>query len=422
MGRLAWIAGGLIMATVFDALAGYTNALDPSAYNFRRDFQGSETGDKLTQYQLENLQRLLSGAGLSGDSAGDYTYQADAPVQGMDRYFADYLSNPAGQQVAQSAPRYDAPFNFAKDLLLPAALVWGGGALGSGLLGGAGGAAAGSASSITPEMLAAANATADPIAALNAGAGWTGVDSAYLSGIGGSAATSGSGVQGALNDLVGQSQVPQGAFTVNSPVTDALDQMTGLNMSRPDFFANAIEGAGGPVFVPNVSQTVNINGTKPAPETPYPEISNAVYPDFQAPIPEIPNAVYPDFVAPQPEIPNAAYPDFVAPQPEIPNAVYPPGAGTPNLLDKIIGKVGDAASGLTAADLLKYGLLGGALAGAGNQQESYSGPMPTISRGSWAPQVQAQTMPTQSAQPQSGGLLNIKPGYANDGLWRFLNR
>ena len=41
-------------------------------------------------------------------------------------------------------------------------------------------------SSITPELLTAANATADPIAALNAGAGWTASDAAYLESIGAS--------------------------------------------------------------------------------------------------------------------------------------------------------------------------------------------------------------------------------------------
>jgi hypothetical protein len=72
--------------------------------------------------------------------------------------------------------------------LLPAAMTayyftgTDGGLLESGLGEAAAGEAA--ASSITPEMIAAANATADPIAALNAAAGWTAADTGYLASLG----------------------------------------------------------------------------------------------------------------------------------------------------------------------------------------------------------------------------------------------
>lgn len=65
-------------------------------------------------------------------------------------------------------------------------------------------------SAISPEAIAAANATADPIAALNASQGWTNVDPAYLASIGGgSAAAAAPGVD--TSGLSGAMQPPAGA-------------------------------------------------------------------------------------------------------------------------------------------------------------------------------------------------------------------
>jgi hypothetical protein len=65
---------------------------------------------------------------------------------------------------------------------------------------------------------------------------------------------------------------------------------------------------------------------------------------------------------------------------------------------------------------LAGGLLGGADAGGGGGGGgySYSGPMPTITRGGWKPTA----TPTYSA-PAAAPLLNTKPGQANSGLWRY---
>lgn len=92
------------------------------------------------------------------------------------------------------------------------------GALMGGLGGGIGGytatptaaSAAAAPSAISPQAIAAANATADPIAALNASQGWTNVDPAYLASIGGgSAAAAAPGVD--TSGLSGAMQPPAGA-------------------------------------------------------------------------------------------------------------------------------------------------------------------------------------------------------------------
>jgi hypothetical protein len=62
---------------------------------------------------------------------------------------------------------------------------------------------------------------------------------------------------------------------------------------------------------------------------------------------------------------------------------------------------------------LAGGLLGGAEGGSGG--ESYTGPMPTITRGGWS----ATATPTYS-QPQAQQPMNVQPGQANSGLWRYM--
>jgi hypothetical protein len=73
---------------------------------------------------------------------------------------------------------------------------------------------------------------------------------------------------------------------------------------------------------------------------------------------------------------------------------------------------------LKANPRLVAGLAGGLLGGAGGSGSggySYSGPMPTITRGGWKPTA----TPTYSA-PAAAPLLNTKPGQANSGLWRYM--
>ena len=87
------------------------------------------------------------------------------------------------------------------------------------------------------------------------------------------------------------------------------------------------------------------------------------------------------------------------------------------------GATGAAAAGglldkLTSNPRLVAGLAGGLLGGAdagGGGGSSYSGPMPTITRGGWSPTA----TPTYT-QPAPQPLLNTQPGQANSGLWRFM--
>lgn len=86
-----------------------------------------------------------------------------------------------------------------------------------------------------------------------------------------------------------------------------------------------------------------------------------------------------------------------------------------------------AVPGATGGGLLEYlkanprlvaglagGLLGGAEGGASGGY-SYSGQMPTISRGGWSP-----TATPTYAQPAAQKPLNIQQGQANSGLWRYM--
>ena len=67
---------------------------------------------------------------------------------------------------------------------------------------------------------------------------------------------------------------------------------------------------------------------------------------------------------------------------------------------------------------LLFGATGAALGGTGGSSGggySYSGPMPTISRQGWAPTAQQQTL----LGGPSMGMLDVKPGEAMSGLWRY---
>lgn len=67
---------------------------------------------------------------------------------------------------------------------------------------------------------------------------------------------------------------------------------------------------------------------------------------------------------------------------------------------------------------LLFGATGAALGGTGGSSGggySYSGPMPTISRQGWSPTAQQQTM----LGGPSMGMLDVKPGEAMSGLWRY---
>jgi len=110
-------------------------------------------------------------------------------------------------------------------------------------------AAAAAPSAISPEAIAAANATADPIAALNASQGWTGVDQAYLASIGGAgaaAATPGldtSGLSGAMQTPGAQPtgvglQMPAGAGTATPAAAGA---------AAPQTFAQALQQVPGQI-------------------------------------------------------------------------------------------------------------------------------------------------------------------------------
>jgi hypothetical protein len=99
--------------------------------------------------------------------------------------------------------------------------------------------------------------------------------------------------------------------------------------------------------------------------------------------------------------------------------------GTTSGLGGLLGGAGSTAGGILdwikANPKLGGALLGGLLGGSGSSSGggySYNGPMPTISRGGWKPQAQAQLMPTQNVAPA----LNLQqPGMQRSGLLRYLN-
>ena len=99
--------------------------------------------------------------------------------------------------------------------------------------------------------------------------------------------------------------------------------------------------------------------------------------------------------------------------------------GATSGLGGLLGGAGSAAGGildwLKANPKLGGALLGGLLGGSGGGSSgggySYSGPMPTVTRGGWKPQAQAQLMPVQNVAPA----LNLnQQGQQNSGLLRYL--
>lgn len=105
------------------------------------------------------------------------------------------------------------------------------------------------------------------------------------------------------------------------------------------------------------------------------------------------------------------------------------GGGAGQLSGGLFSGLGNLDMGKIGGGLLDYaaknpkvvgGLLGG-LAGAtggldsGTSEASYTGPMPTISRGNWQPRAQAQMM----ALPQFKA-PEVKQGAQGSGLWRFM--
>lgn len=130
----------------------------------------------------------------------------------------------AGNVVWAKEPHYEQPGNFFKDVALPMAAF----AVGAPLLGSLAGVAIpagtptlasifGGASAVSSEMLSAANASADPIATLNASAGWTGVDAGYLSSLGGNL-TNGSSIlaQQQAPNIAAEAVIPEGVPTLES--------------------------------------------------------------------------------------------------------------------------------------------------------------------------------------------------------------
>lgn len=100
--------------------------------------------------------------------------------------------------------------------------------------------------------------------------------------------------------------------------------------------------------------------------------------------------------------------------------------GATSGLGSLLGNVGSTAGGildwLKANPKLGGALLGGLLGGSGGGSSgggySYNGPMPTITRGGWKPQAQAQLRPVQNVAP----MLNMnQQGQQNAGLLRYLN-
>jgi hypothetical protein len=90
-------------------------------------------------------------------------------------------------------------------------------------------------------------------------------------------------------------------------------------------------------------------------------------------------------------------------------------SGIPAGLKQAGGKLLDMAiANPKAAGAIAGGLLGGG-GGSSSGGQAYTGPMPTIERGNWQPQAQAQMMQVPSF---GGGLLNTQ-GNAGSGLWRY---
>ena len=114
------------------------------------------------------------------------------------------------------------------------------------------------------------------------------------------------------------------------------------------------------------------------------------------------------------DVPSAEWQNPTTPTSATPAATLDP-SGT---LPTGAATGGGLLNALTSNPRLIAGLAGGLLGGAGAEGGggySYNGPMPTITRGGWSPSA----TPTYS-QPAPAPRLNVQPGQANSGLWRFM--
>lgn len=110
------------------------------------------------------------------------------------------------------------------------------------------------------------------------------------------------------------------------------------------------------------------------------------------------------------EVPSQAWQNPALASTQSPTATLAASAAAPSFIDKLPGlltnpKVIGAVAG---------GLLGGTGADS-SEPAPYTGSMPTIERGNWKPNAQANLMQV----PQFGQGLLSGPGVANSGLWRF---
>jgi len=116
------------------------------------------------------------------------------------------------------------------------------------------------------------------------------------------------------------------------------------------------------------------------------------------------------------EVPSQAWQNPTTPEIATPETLSSNAIGT--LPSSPGGTSGGLLNSLTSNPRLIAGLAGGLLGGAGAEGGggySYDGPMPTITRGGWSPTA----TPTYS-QPAAAPRLNLQPGQANSGLWRYM--
>jgi hypothetical protein len=406
-------------------------------YTLTPEAQSLLNGYTVSNPQMTDTQNIVSVADPTGASLGEVS----TPVE-KDNWFDSFMYSGA-----------------------PIALLALGGLTGmlpgtEGLLGGAAeGAAAGAeaASAVTPEMLAAANAAADPIAALNAAAGWTGVDAAYLAGAGGlassavtpemlTAANASADPIAALNAATGWTGADAGYLASLPAASSTTPEMLAAANATSDPIAalNASAGWTGvdPAYLASI-EPVTSAVTQPmisaANETldPIAALNNSagwtgVDKAYLASIglPELGGAmaglggpaIGPEAI-PGLLGPTAALPPLPPMTPSVPSVPGVP-ASSP------IQPIKDAAS--SAFDFLKDNkwalpLLGAGLSGLSGQQKTGgyvdSGYRPTITRNpSGAPKP--SYMPLNPVGLLGGGqygMLNTpQQGNANSGLWRYL--
>jgi hypothetical protein len=232
----------------YDALSslgiGPQTGGENSTWTWQKPEEGGGGSWTLTQDALSKLSGYYMGPSTIRPEQSGYTTLYD-------------IYNPQGTSLGTQG-LYESPPNFLDKITeagVPLVLAMAGlGSLGYGPAAGAAqtGTAAGAASSITPEMLAAANATADPIAALNAAAGWTGVDSAYLASIAGGAAGAAGGT------TAGNSALANLATDIGpiAPITPAELGITDAAISNLPAFNTAAGGAAAGSALANLSTDI----------------------------------------------------------------------------------------------------------------------------------------------------------------------